>query len=120
MSKTIGWLIGELEKSKPETLVEFIPFRLVPTSVQSWRGVYSEAALGYSAGIMKTAGELLANLKSAIDGREFTGWKGGDYTYTENTPLHIDNPGNYQQGGEISKIEVKDWIVQIHVSPSDG
>lgn len=74
----------------------------VPTSLGSWRGVYSELALGYDlTGYDNndsnyedyTVESLLEELKSGI-GNTYHGWKGGDYTMNEDTPVWVANEGN--------------------------
>lgn len=117
---TIGEVIEALESAKPDGPVHFDFCGLVPTTVDSWRGIYAEAALGFenAEGIAPTAQQLLCNLREAIDGREFTGWKGGDYRYTSSTPLHVDNPGRYTNTA-IDRIEVDDWRVILHTKQSE-
>jgi hypothetical protein len=74
----------------------------VPTSLDSWRGSYNELALGYKLSGYDnnaehfstiTAKGLLAELKSAI-GKTYTGWKGGEFTMNERTPVWVSHPGN--------------------------
>jgi hypothetical protein len=96
---TIGEVIDALEKASPNLPVYFDFGGIAPTDVDSWRGIYAEAALGFRdvgrVGSLPTAAELLEELRESIDGRSYTGWKGGEYTYDRSTPLHIDNPGCY-------------------------
>ena len=101
---TIGELIARLE-SYPEDFEVIYDFAYTqPTTVGSWRGVYSEAALGwkpygYSGDEQHpkhTVKTLLEELRTAIDGsRAFQSWKSGEYTYDANTPIHVDNDGDY-------------------------
>lgn len=115
--KTIGDLICALETAKPDVRVYFAFGHVAPTTVDSWRGIYAEAALGFTGGDYGTNGptvaELLQRLRESIDGREYTGWKGGEYTYNRGTPLHVDNPGNYSST-EMDRIEVSEYGVTIH------
>ena len=99
------------------------PFRCVPTTVDSWRGVYAEPALGWSpAGYTKhvdtypTVASLIAELEQAISGRIYTGWKGGEFTYDGTETLHVDNPGDYTMMS-ITGVDVKDYEVVICVEP---
>ena len=116
---TIGEVIDALEKAKPDAVVFFSFGGCDPTTIDSWRGIYSEAALGFKDG--GRGGEsvkveaLLAELRKAIDGRTYTGWKGGDFTYSRSTPLHIDNPGCYTST-ELFRIENDDWAVYLHTA----
>lgn len=111
---------------KPDGRVYLDFARCVPTTVKSWRGVYAEPALGWEpAGysgnvkVYPTVGSLIAELESAIDGREYTGWKGGEYAYDGSETLHIDNPGDCSNT-EITRVEVKKWgEVIIHTATED-
>lgn len=103
---TLGELIKQIEdagtKNGDEDKTVCFDFgSAIPTVLDSWRGSYDELALGYELsgydGNGKyeeaTAEKLLTELKSAI-GKTFTGWKGGDFTMSENTPIWVSNPGN--------------------------
>lgn len=93
---------GSISKNNEPKTVCFDFGSAIPTTLDSWRGDYSELALGYKltgydndenhlAEI--TVKDLLAELKSAI-GKTFNGWKGGEYEMNENTPVWVANPGN--------------------------
>lgn len=61
----------------------------------SYRGTYSELAIGFSEGTptsQETVGEFLTRLKNVI-GTTIHGWKGGEYTVTEKTTVHKANCG---------------------------
>lgn len=91
---TIGELIDALKIVSPDARVLFDFCACRPTVVRSWRGVYAEAALGWSSTEpAPTVAELTQRLEQATDGRVFSGWKGGDYRYTRSTTLHVDNQG---------------------------
>jgi hypothetical protein len=116
---TIGAVITALEAAPPDASVYFDFCRCVPTAVDSWRGVYSEAALGFALpGCHVSAAALLAELRSASDGRAFTGWKGGDFRYSLDTPLHVDNPGCYTSTALVG-VENKEWCIVLHTKRGD-
>jgi hypothetical protein len=129
MSMTIGGLLAQLKRANPDSQVFFDFARLVPTVVSSWRGIYSEPALGwgelgYGDGKISkapTVAELIAALNEAISGFEYSGWKGGKYRYTERSPLHIDKIGectnteiasvrlpSYEEGFVVIKTEFEE------------
>lgn len=122
MSMTIGEVIESLKRAKPDLGVAFAFGYVVPTTVASWRGIYAEAALGYKYDGLSTGRpkvkDVLKELKKAIDGRTYCGWKGGDFKYTAETPLHIDNPGEYSST-ELIRVEVTDWLVTLHTAKED-
>lgn len=92
----------------------------IPTTLASWRGSYSELALGYSlTGYDNdqkhfndiTAEALLRELRSGIN-KTFEGWKGGDFTMYEDTPVWVSNPGN---GSHTAIVDVFDdgWCLVL-------
>lgn len=85
----------------------------IPTSLHSWRGVYSQLALGYElTGYDNhethlkeiSADDLLKELKSAV-GKSFEGWKGGNYRMNRDTPVWVSNQGN---GSDTRIVDVID------------
>lgn len=104
----LGEIISEIEKAglvseNGDDKQIFFDFgSAIPTKLDSYRGFYEQLALGYTlTGYDSqdnhfkniTAKELLAELKSAI-GKEFTGWKGGEFIMNEKTPVWVSNSGN--------------------------
>jgi len=68
---------------------------LCPTDIGSWRGDYSQLAIGYKEYDHKDpfASEFLKELKTAVDSY-FTGWKGGEYKAYVTTPVWVANAAN--------------------------
>lgn len=96
MSRTreLGELIDKL-KRMDLTLPVYFDNGQHPTDIDSWRGIYSELALSHEVGGEPlTGGALLEILEGAID-KTFTGYKGGDYVMTADTPVWVDNYGCY-------------------------
>ena len=98
----------------------------VPTTFDSWRGSYDELALGYKLTSYDApdgnSGEYPpVKLKDFIKeaeatlGKTLTGWKGGDFTMTKNTPVWVDNPGN---ANNTAIVDVTDlgWSVVINTA----
>lgn len=124
---SLGEFIKELEstdlKYDEETYkeVEFDFGTAVPTELSSWRGSYDELALGYklsgydndSEHFANTkADKLLEHLKSAI-GKEYEGYKGGDYTMNEDTPVWVANYGHSGNTGVVGVLDVGYKLVII-------
>ena len=113
---TINRLLAILSQAKPELRVHFDFCDCVPTQIASWRGVYAEPALGWEASGYHsgdiTVASLIKELQRAIDGRSYGGWKGGDFYYTGDETLHIDNFGQRTQT-EILGVDIFDWCVII-------
>ena len=123
---TLGEIIKELEKcgtiykGKDKKTIEFDFGSAIPTTLDSWRGSYSELALGYELSGYDgdadyeniTVEKLLENLKSAI-GKEFTGWKGGEFIMDEDTPVWVSNPGNADNTGIIGVLDLGYSVVLL-------
>lgn len=90
----LGVLIQKLEQCDPDRPVRFEFGGCVPTTFDSWRGIYAELALGF--GVERDAAPNVRHLlKSARDavGSDYEGYKGGTYRMDEQTEVHIDNYG---------------------------
>ncbi len=113
---TIGEVIEVLEKADPELDVYFAFCDLVPGEIDSWRGSYDEASIGF-IGLQSTSEipkvkDVLANLKESISGKWFAGYKGGEYQFTKDTPLHVDNYGRCTNT-IINSVKKEDYCVYI-------
>jgi hypothetical protein len=82
---SLGELIKVLEMQYPDHVP---PYGLC--SPHSHRGNYSELAFELRPGL--SVAEMLSNARFAL-GTTFTGWKGGEYTMNEWTPVAIANDG---------------------------
>lgn len=98
-------VIKEKNKDKEDFWVRFDFGSLVPTTLHSWRGVYAELAIGYGdpKGWPKI-GDVIDVFKGAI-GTTYTGYKGGDFTMNESTPVWV---ANYGDVGNTAIVDVKD------------
>lgn len=83
---TLGKLIAILSGLPKETKIDKI------CSPHSYRGYYSDLSFEKGEGD-QTVGELLSILQSECLGKEFTGYKGGEFFMDEHTPLWIANYG---------------------------
>jgi len=111
---TLGELISKIKpivdnqknrESKEEATVRFDFEYLFPTELDSWRGSYAELALNFkSEGNEMTVTAFYNMLKEAI-GKEFTGYKGGEFIMNEDTPVWVANYGN---SGSTAVVEVVD------------
>lgn len=109
----LGDIIDALSDVKPATRVEFDFGGLEPTGVDSYRGYYSDLAIGYAeSGI--DAGKLLADLRDA-DGHVFEGYKGGEYHMDRSTPVWVANWGR-SHGVAVVSIEDQGWRVLIRTA----
>lgn len=86
---------------------------LAPTGICSWRGIYSEASLTFGESNGLNLEQLLGELKATINGKVFEGYKGGDYTFSKDTPVWVANYGN---SGQTAVIDVydNDYNVILH------
>lgn len=91
---TLGQLIQQLEVRERPNIVIYDFAMLAPTTLASYRGYYEHLALGHTnePRFEVTVADLLDRLREAV-GQVFTGYKGGDYLMSENTPLWVANSG---------------------------
>ena len=101
--------------------VEFDFGTAFPTQLDSWRGSYDEIALGYkmsgydnnSEHFANTkADKLLEHLKEAV-GKEYEGYKGGDFTMDKNTPVWVANYGHSGNTGVVGVLDAGYKLVII-------
>lgn len=83
-------LIEKLAKCNPDNEVYFDYENRPVSHLISWRGVYAELSLdsNHDGKAVKT-GELLENCRTAI-GKEFTGYKGGEFVMSEHSLVYAD------------------------------
>lgn len=90
---TLGAFIKALEACPQDAGVSFDFGGCYPTEFASYRGSYEQLALGFDDKIVRpTVANLLARAKESL-GKTFEGYKGGDYTMLEYTPLWVSNYG---------------------------
>lgn len=124
MSMTIDEVLNELQRVKQDVEITFDFCGCFPTTVDSWRGIYAEPAIGWGKldyvkfDKRPTVADVVKELKKAIDGRLYAGWKGGDFSYTGESQLHVDNPGEYTLT-ELVRVEDCDWQVILHTERED-
>ncbi len=109
---TIGQLIAALEAAEPDASVFFDFGSFAPTDLDSSRGYYEQAALGYREHLAPTARHLANELRQAL-ALTYHGYKGGEYHYTEDTPLWVDNYGCWTET-EITHVTACYYRVTIH------
>lgn len=119
---SLGELIAKLEpiaekqavrlaNEQDEAIVYFDFGDLFPTEFTSWRGIYRELALcfserWYSPKDVKphTVTGFLKLCKETV-GKEFIGYKGGEFTMGKNTPVWVANWGT---SGNTALLDVVD------------
>lgn len=99
MTLQIQQLIDLLKQEPASNSVVFDFCHRSPTGVGSYRGYYTDLAIGHGYGVDEcTVGQLILMLENAI-GKKFTGWKGGEFLMTPTTEVWVANPGEI--GSEI-------------------
>lgn len=121
MPLTIGKLLDLLEKDQHISGLEEVRLHFLnrdgleraPGEVASWRGSYDLPALTighYDA--RKTVRELVKELYNSTQ-RVHHGWKGGEYTFTFNSPLWVSNEGEYHEWAVVGVRVDKDGVKVI-------
>lgn len=101
-------LVKICDREDAEVVFDFGYFH--PTSLDSWRGAYYELALDYTEkGTAMTRNYFLKLLNEAI-GKEYSGYKGGEFTMSEETPVWVSN---YGQSANTAVVGVKNGGYQI-------
>lgn len=98
---TLGEFIRALERQDADETVKFDFVHFGPTTFQSYRGYCEQLALGYeecgrthrnASYDYPTVAVLLTHARATI-GKQFTGWKGGEYVMQADTQLWVANAG---------------------------
>ena len=101
---------AQVEGKDPEVAFDFEYAH--PTGIDSWRGIYAELAIEFEfGGTEMKLSEFIALLESAV-GKEFTGYKGGEFTMTRDTPMWVANYGNAGNTAVIGVIDAG-WQIVI-------
>lgn len=115
---TLGELIDALSTRPRDHQVRFDFGSFVPRGVDSYRGYYSDLAIGYDDDWRKpqSLGALLDDLRASV-GKVFTGYKGGEYTMTRSTVVWAANYGQSNQtatvgvtGNDYQTVLVTKWV----------
>lgn len=107
---TLGDIIAKLKRCAPEDYLTFDFGYFAPCGIGSWRGDYADLALRYEA-TSTTVGDVLPKLEAAI-GKDFSGWKGGQYRGAQDTPVMVGNPDEAHET-RIVKIVRHDNTISI-------
>lgn len=108
----------KLEGKKLEEINIYYDFEyLFPLQFDSWRGSYDELCLDINMtdnDLLKPKDPLnildfISLCKNTI-GKEFYGYKGGDYIMDENTPIWV---ANYSHSGNTALIDVLDYGFEV-------
>lgn len=118
---TLGEIISKLKAcnkycpSGDEKQVVFNFAGFYPTSLHSWRGIYAELAVGYSNENWKNAPKIsdAINMFESAVGRTYTGYKGGDFTMSNDTPVWVDNYGESHSTGIVDVLDLEIEIVLV-------
>lgn len=115
---TLGDMIVALEGIRDQTTDIVLPMSLLPVGVDSYRGYLDNLAINWyhrddHKGVAPTVGTLLAQLKTAL-GKTYQGFKGGNFTMNEDTPVFVAKWGEIGSTCVIG-INNQRWCVFIEV-----
>lgn len=114
----LGDLIDAIEACPPTWHVYFDFCQCVPTTLASYRGFYDHLAIAFETDGQMAVEALLAELRQAV-GNVFWGYKGGEYTMTENTPVWVANRGRYTQTAIVA-VRRTSWCVLLETASTAG
>ena len=108
---TLGNLISVLEEVKDKTKWVKFDFDSYPDRLHSWRGIYSDLAVGYQSYRRIRVSTFLKRLKFAVN-KVFTGYKGGEYIMDVDTRIWIEHEGQWQSTrGIVGVTQDEKWVI---------
>lgn len=113
---TIGEIISKVKAisdKEGELHVQYDFADLYPTDIDSWRGSYDELALNHSSGGDKLTGSEFVRMLGLCIGKTFTGYKGGEYVMSEDTPVWVANYGDVGSTAVVDVVETHYSILLI-------
>lgn len=90
----LGEIIQFLTQCNPEHTVCFDFCRMGLGFLNSSRGSYNELAMGFLVGSQRSVKNVLTECIACVD-TTFTGYKGGEYRMGLETPVWVDNWGDW-------------------------
>lgn len=103
---TLGELIAALRRKDKEATVTFGLGGHAPTGVCSYRGYYEDLAIQHEQKYGVTVAEFLKMLEEA-NGATFTGWKGGEFTMSDETAVWVANAGRSHGVAIVDVVETQ-------------
>ena len=111
---TIGELISALKRKDQDASIRFDWIYTIPSGgVHSYRGYYEDLAIGYGKANYKDdpkVADVVRWLGDAL-GKTFQGYKGGEYTMSENTAVWVADYGETGGVGIVDVIEHEGDVV---------
>lgn len=98
---TLGSMIEILRDQPKDSVVRLLGKGLCPCNPHSYRGYYSDLAFETTSDPV-TCEEFLKECNHAL-GKTFEGYKGGDFTMDEDTPLWISEYGVSSQTAIVGR-----------------
>ena len=90
-------ILSALENVDSTKYIYFDFCKLNPTVIDSWRGSYNLPAIGFTDREAKTVAEFITELNTAISGKLYHGYKGGEYLFNAYQDLYVDNYGIFSE-----------------------
>ncbi len=94
-------IVKKLQWCDPKLPIVFDFVGCYPTTIESWRGIYADPAIGWSHDRLDkyncpTVEQFLEEIYKATEtDKRYQGWKGGWYQFNSEQELMVDNPGQY-------------------------
>lgn len=78
----------------------------------SWRGSYDEVAFSFTR--KRHTREDILEIIDSVKNRTFFGYKGGEYTYDNDTPVHFEKEyRDYSDGDYITKLALEAYFPEF-------
>lgn len=108
-SESDQWTLGQMIEAL-EALPEDMPVEAIG-ELESYRGYYSDLSFDTGSTSHPTVVDVLEDCREAM-GSSFTGYKGGDFWMTGNTPLW-DSAYGRASGLKVMGLDVRDGVVRL-------
>lgn len=110
--------VAEFVKSPANRSVCFDWCGRTPDGLDSYRGIYSDLAIGIGGPRAVKAADFLKECENCV-GATFSGWKGGDYLMGRDTPVWVADPGESHRWG-VCGVECDNWQIVLRTKYFGG
>lgn len=111
----LGQIINQLEKLPQQKTISFDFCRAIPNKFNSFRGYYRDLAIQFTHDYESITVEAFLNKAKECVGKEFTGYKGGEYVMSLESRVWVAEYGSSSET-RISMIKEEDCECVIHTA----
>jgi hypothetical protein len=108
----LGELIATLKRKDQDAWIKFDFVHFTPEGIHSYRGDYSELAIGYTDNNQEVKVKDVVAMLEGANGKTFIGYKGGEYDMHDNTLVWV---AKHNEAGNTAVTDVVDagWCIVL-------